>query len=339
MCELMGQLIKVLLRSKLMRKFYRLPYILSVTLNYCFPGKAPKYDLVFVLPDNGKGWILDGICREIAARYIGNLVFHYGTGDLPSSTAYFFSHYWLLKSAILKQPILWDRRKYVWFTHPKKELGISDAELAYLLNLTNMTICTCFAFEKMLIELGVDKTRLTTVLGAADPSLFTFHERGGNTVGFSSAYYERKCPDKMLGIMQSMPDMQFILLGRGWDRWDKFEKMLTLKNFEYVETEYANYPQYYRKMDIFVSTSVLEGGPIPLIEAMMANIFPVVSDTGFARDIIHHGENGFIFPVDSDISSICELIRQARMNTTNIRETVINLSWENFSKNIISLFG
>ena len=92
-------------------------------------------------------------------------------------------------------------------------------------------------------------------------------------------------------------------------------------------------------MDVFVSASYLEGGPIPLIEAMMSNIVPVASDTGFTADVIRHGENGFIFPVDTSVSQICEWIERAFILKTNVRFTAESLSWKHYSLEILKLLG
>ncbi len=107
------------------------------------------------------------------------------------------------------------------------------------------------------------------ILGAADPILFTGHERGNGAIGFSSAYYERKNPERILGIIRALPHRKFILLGKGWKQSRLGAEISSLRNLESVETSYADYPAWYAKMDVFVSASDLEGGPIPLIEAMM----------------------------------------------------------------------
>ena len=64
---------------------------------------------------------------------------------------------------------------------------------------------------------------------------------------------------------------------------------------------------------------------------MMCNVFPVVSNTGFAPDIIRHGENGFLFDVDASVETIYKLIQQAMKMNVNVRKTVEHLTWENFS--------
>jgi glycosyltransferase involved in cell wall biosynthesis len=49
-------------------------------------------------------------------------------------------------------------------------------------------------------------------------------------------------------------------------------------------------------MDVFVLTSVREGLPVSLIEAMAARRPVVSSDVGSVRDLVRNGENGFIVP-------------------------------------------
>ena len=108
-----------------------------------------------------------------------------------------------------------------------------------------------------------------------------------------------------------------------------------LGNISYYTLSYKQYYYYYSKMAVFLSASTIEGGPIPLIEAMAANCIPVVSDTGFAKDLIKNRENGFIFPLSASADSIGELLREAiNMNTINISKTVEQYSWNSFSHKI-----
>jgi glycosyltransferase involved in cell wall biosynthesis len=137
------------------------------------------------------------------------------------------------------------------------------------------------------------------VLGAADPDQFRFHERGSGVVGLSSSFYERKNPDCLLQLIKLLPHRQFVLLGRKWNQYARFEEMRAQPNFTYLQLPYRDYPDVYATFDVFLSMSSLEGGPIPLIEAMMGNAVPVASRTGFAPDLIRHGENGFIFDLDA----------------------------------------
>jgi glycosyltransferase involved in cell wall biosynthesis len=175
------------------------------------------------------------------------------------------------------------------------------------------------------------------VLGGADAELFVGHERSDGVVGLSSAFYERKNPDRLLELMRLLPHRRFHLIGRKWEQYVLFGAMRALPNFSYLTIPYREYPEQYRKFDVFLSMSTLEGGPIPLLEAMMCNAVPVASDTGFAPDLIRHGENGFLFDIDAPATTIAWQIEAAFQLDCDVRSTVLSYDWHNFSKTIVGL--
>jgi glycosyltransferase involved in cell wall biosynthesis len=297
-------------------------------------------DIVFVIYPGNRGWILEAICQEIAKYFPGNCSFHYSTHYLPSAEAYFFSHYSLLPLCLRESPWIERSQLLVWYTHPKslEDIDVTDQELYQSLSKATKVICTCSSFVNFLKAKGIDLNILTFILGGADPDLFLGHHRGAGAIGFSTAYYARKSPDLILEIIRQMPHKDFILLGKRWHQYERFPELVSLENFCYVEAPYAEYPKHYAAMDVFVSPAQLEGGPISLIEAMMCNIVPVASRTGFAPDIITHGKNGFLFDVGSDAKVVCELIEKAIDIQTDIRKTVEHLSWRNFSLEIQKCF-
>lgn len=313
--------------------------------------KIVKYDLVFVLDQGNKGWILDGICKEIAKYFPGKYYLCYGKffprGDifsyspqnflLPPAKSYFFAHYSYFVVCLKNYPQLQNQKSFVFYTHPKGLMD--DQNFAYALNQSKKVICMCSQFKEKLITCGVKPEKVTYILGAADPEMFQPHNRSGDgVVGFCTAYYPRKDPDRILEIVNLLPHRKFLLLGRKWELYERFSELISLPNFSYVEDPYSAYQKHYASMEVFVSPAKLEGGPIPLIEAMMCNVFPVASKTGFAPDLIQHGKNGFLFEVDSSAQKICELIEQAFQNQTDVRETVEHLSWKNFSIQMQNLF-
>lgn len=328
--------------TMLSKPYFMAPYILC-HLKYLLKSKIINrsqleaneiYDVVFVVLDMARGWVLEAICREIATYFPGKYCFHYSESSLPPSKAYFFAHYSFLLVCLKKNPSIWGSKLLVWHTHPRNDLGFANEELIYALNRATKVICACSQFAKLLVSQGVKPDRVTYILGAADPNIFKSHQRANGAVGFCTAFYYRKEPERIFQIIKNMPHRKFILLGKGWERYEKFTAMSALQNFSYVEVPYSEYPKYYAKMDVFVSPAKLEGGPIPLIEAMMSNVVPVASNTGFAPDSIVHGENGFIFDVDSSVEEICRLVDAAFNLKTDVRKTVEHLSWENFSGQI-----
>jgi glycosyltransferase involved in cell wall biosynthesis len=298
-----------------------------------------EYDIVFVAPE--AGWILDGICKEIDKYYQGKTKFVYSTDSLPYAKAYFFAHYILLKSAIITNPHIISSKKLVWYTHAR-DVGYSADELIYFLNKSTKVLATNSSNEKLLLSMGLKSKKVMTLLGGADPDLFTAikhrNQEKRKCVGFCLGfrghehYRERKNYDLITALIKKLQqEFDVLIVGKNWQEYERFQEIAALPHFRYVESPYSEYPQLYQQMDIFISASRLEGGPIPLIEAMMCNVFPVVSNTGFAPDIIRHGENGFLFDVDASVETIYELIQQAMKMNVDVRKTVEHLTWENFS--------
>jgi len=317
---------------KVLLRYYR--EILS------FPRTSPiEYDVVFVAPE--AGWILDGICKEIDKYYQGKTKFVYSTDSLPYAKAYFFAHYSLVRPAFIKNPHIIGSKKLVWYTH-LRDMGYSNDELIYFLNKSTKVLATNSSNEKLLLSMGLKPHKIVTLLGGANPDLFTTIKYKSNKkrkcIGFCLGfrghehYRERKNYDLIIDLVKKLQSkFDVLIVGKDWQEYERFPEIAALPHFRYVEVPYSEYPQLYQQMDIFVSASKLEGGPIPLIEAMMCNVFPVVSNTGFAPDIIRHGENGFLFDVDASVETIYKLIQQAMKMNVNVRKTVEHLTWENFS--------
>lgn len=345
----------ILLILKVNKKSYILLYKISY-LRYLL-GKnffnnqsleEEEKDLVFINGTADKKWILGAISREIAAHFPAKYSFSYDyyypynqnifaytpvLSPLTPSKTYFFADYSYFAVCLKLYPSLWGSQSVIYYTHPQGLMN--DEEFAYVMNKSTKVICMCSQFANRLIDCGVKPEKVTYVLGAADADMFQPHKRSGDGfIGFCTAYYPRKDPDRIFSLVKSMPHRKFLLIGKNWEQYEKFSELKSLANFSYIQARYNDYPKLYAKMDVFISPARLEGGPIPLIESMMCNVVPVASKTGFAPDIITHGENGLLFDVDSPIELICDLVEKAFQIKTNIRETVKHLDWKNFSHNI-----
>jgi glycosyltransferase involved in cell wall biosynthesis len=296
-------------------------------------------DWAFIVDRKGRGWILDAICREIGSRQPGSWQVAYHPNPSPNAKNLFFSHYALLLKyyADGKLENLNGSNSFVWYTHPREEDPVTVARLLLALEKVTKVIFACESNRRIWLDRGLPEEKTAVILGAADPTLFRFHERGRGLVGLSSSFYERKNPDCLLELVKRLPHRNFLLLGRKWNQYARFEELRALPNFTYKSAPYRDYPEIYGTFDVFLSMSTLEGGPIPLVEAMMSNAVPVASRTGFAPDLIQHGENGFIFELDAPAEAIAEMIEAAFELPGNIRETVDRYSWDNFSAEVMAL--
>jgi glycosyltransferase involved in cell wall biosynthesis len=250
---------------------------------------------------------------------------------LPPARAYFFSHFSLAMEADRRGLVPADATKLVFYTHPR-ETGVERDELVRVLSRCTQVLSMASMHARQLLEWGVPADRVTTVLGAADPELFRDHTRSGTgAVGLVSAYYARKQPDRILDVIRQLDGQPVLLLGRDWDKHPRFGELARMPHFQHVVAPYQQYPRWYAQMDVFLSLSSLEGGPIPLIEAMMSNVVPVATRTGFAPDVIEHGRNGFLCSVDATPDEVVALVAAARASDVHVRSGVAHLHWQRYA--------
>jgi glycosyltransferase involved in cell wall biosynthesis len=76
------------------------------------------------------------------------------------------------------------------------------------------------------------------------------------------------------------------------------------------ENEYAD---LFTVADLYISTSLSEGGSISLLEAMASGLVPVTSDIPANREFIEDGYNGFLFPI-SDYELLSERLKSLEEN-------------------------
>jgi glycosyltransferase involved in cell wall biosynthesis len=295
-------------------------------------------DWAFVVHQNARGWILDAICREIGSRQRGSWKVFYHPEVSGDARNLFFSHYMLLENYLDRHSDKVDAaRTFVWYTHPREETPRSIAKQLLAFERVTKVIFACESNRQVWVARGLAENKTAVVLGAADPELFRFHQRGNGVIGLSSSFYERKNPDCLLQLVKLLPHRQFVLLGRKWNQYARFEEMRAQPNFTYLSLPYRDHPDVHATFDVFLSMSSIEGGPIPLIEAMMSNAVPVASRTGFAPDLIQHGENGFLFDLDAPPQAIADMIELAFALPADVRATVEQYDWEHFSAAITRL--
>ena len=340
-------------QSSLMTKYNLYDQLRRTKLN---TNSRATLEWVFAMNISAKGWVLETICKHIAKLTRGSHQFVYTksnqkfTEGLPTANKYWFAHFNQLVAAynyLKNKNALGRSDLYVWFTH-FKDTKTSDADLIRALNACSLVFCTCNAVLNRLKEMGVDEKILRCYIGGASFNENFLSERKGKTVGISSGYYERKNPNLILDVIRAMKDIKFILLtpspdeinnkGILWSNWSRYDELIELPNLELVEANYIDYKIHYKRMDVFFSASRKEGGPIPLLEAMMQNVYPVVSDTGFAPDVIRTDKHGLLFDASgqSNLEHVTKLIRKGLASRSNLSEYVKSFTWDAFAANIVS---
>ncbi len=303
--------------------------------------KSTIEKLAYVARKADKNWIFGTKVRNLSKNSSLNATpcFHSKLRNLPEADGYFFIYPHYFCRAMRHNPQILRKKNIVMFTHTHYTISYSKTHIAWCLNLAHKVICLNYQVKQDLMDIGIRPEKLEVLHIASDPDFFYTHERNAGDVGFCSNFGERKNPELTYQIIKNMPEKHFHMFGKNWEKFDKFDELNKLTNFTYHNNkDYSEVPGLYAMIDTFISPSILEGGPVPVLEAMLSNCVPVVSKTGFCPDVIQHGENGFLFDINAGYQEVIELIKEADNLRTDIRTTALPYSWKNCAKKIDDLF-
>lgn len=300
-------------------------------------------DIVYVAREKDKDWIFGAKVRRLSKFSQLNASTHYHNKlrQIPNADGYYFIYQNYFCRSLRSKPSIVGKKNIIMFTHPNWSKKYSKTHVVWCFNkAADYIICLNSDVKRQLIEAGVKPEKLIVMHIATSAEFFNGHVRGNGGVGFCSIYSARKNPELVFDLIEKHPERHFYLIGRNWENDKRFEMVSKLRNFTYFNHKpYEEYPDLYNKIDVFVSPSLLEGGPVPVLEAMMSNCVPVASKTGFSPDIIIHGKNGFLFETDASYKEVVPLIEKAFELDGDIRATVMNYTWQNCSKKIDQLFN
>ncbi|MBN1913732.1 MAG: glycosyltransferase family 4 protein [Candidatus Omnitrophica bacterium] len=132
-------------------------------------------------------------------------------------------------------------------------------------------------------------------------------------IGMIACFKPQKHPQDFIRlaflIKKILPLAKFILVGDGILR-KKIERSierLDLKNQVVLTGWRRDIPRILSSIDVFALTSLWEGMPVTVLEAMSLAKPVVATDTGGVREVIKEGETGFLVPV-RDIKAMSEKI-------------------------------
>ena len=314
-------------------------YLLKVFKINLFKKQLNQISLIIVLPDEeSESWILNTIANKIKGKDESIKICRLKEFKFTSAKV-LLMHYSLIRPVVSKGIKL--SNLSIWFTHPRNDLKNNFWEFKFYFKFLSNIFISCSRHKINLEKMFGASESYRVVLGGFDPIKFGLIQGGArDLIGLSSSFYLRKNPNTIFNVISSLPQFKFVLLGKNWESWDRFEELITLPNFKYITPNYDDYSIWYNRMKIFLSLSFLEGGPIPLIEAMACGAYPIVSDTGFAEDIILNNDTGTILKLSLGDKIIVEIITE--IMESNIDESLIchdvkNLTWDNFSFKILNL--
>jgi glycosyltransferase involved in cell wall biosynthesis len=171
-----------------------------------------------------------------------------------------------------------------------------------------------------------------------------FSKRTSNSSG-------RKAPEVFIAGVQKLakqvPNLAALMVGPGWgDVVDDLNGRGVACSWIPFAAGDAEVCRAYQALDSYWVTSHIEGGPVPLLEAMACGLACVTTPVGVAEEIIIEGENGYIVQRDdvdgfvertAEIAADSEHRRRMGVAARNLIEQ--NWQWKHVVQNALELYG
>jgi glycosyltransferase involved in cell wall biosynthesis len=158
-------------------------------------------------------------------------------------------------------------------------------------------------------------------------------------VGMVACFKPQKSPLDFIklaeAVKKNFPETKFILVGDGILRKAVCSriKKLGLEGQVILTGWRKDMPSILSCLDIFVLTSLWEGLPIVVLEAMAAGVATVVTDTGGIRDVVVNGKTGYLVKprdIRSMRDKVEELLRDNRKRDEFARLSGITVGAKEF---------
>jgi glycosyltransferase involved in cell wall biosynthesis len=186
----------------------------------------------------------------------------------------------------------------------------------YALERANMITCDGENSMSAIIDLGIHKDKIKLISHGIDTGRFHPGRRnevlraelglsGHSTVismrNLKPIYDLASFVEAIPLVLREVPDVKFIVAGDGAEK----EALVRLAKDEGVldhviftgEIAHERIPDYLASSDVYISTSLSDGGiAVSTLEAMASGLAPIVTDVGDARRWIKDGINGFVVP-------------------------------------------
>lgn len=219
----------------------------------------------------------------------------------------------------------------LWFTH--KDGNFSKRELLVLRKM-NLIFVHSSAAAELLKSLTTAK--IVQTLGALNPERFSEAAKYGEKLVWVGTPIERKRPHILIEMIERFPHENFRILGKGWKESGFWPKICSEPNVEYIELNGPISSSHLDGCDIYLMTSRIEGGPMPLMECLAAGLSPVIAtNTGFTDDLLKLCKLPLIYSGVStgDLYSEVLRIRNEKKISLNIRRAeVLEYSFDKLAR-------
>ena len=186
--------------------------------------------------------------------------------------------------------------------------------------LKNADLITCDAkhMKEAMVKLDVDESKIKIINFGIDVNKFSPGEKNDAIMGelgvglrykivislrnFEPIYDVKTLVQAIPAVLKEAPETIFFLIGKGTQEENlkiQAEKVGVSRNIRFIgRLPNEKLPDYLRTADIYVSTSLSDGGiASSTAEAMACELPVIITDTGDNKEWIKDSENGFVIPV------------------------------------------
>ena len=211
-----------------------------------------------------RGWILERLAKEIAKAAANTADIQVAIVDAPSGNA---DLTYFLPYSI--QANVEDSLVVSYFSHQEM---VEPAHTNFITKALDADHCIVSAkkYERVLNEAGANSVSLVylaTDLAAFEPKLKL------GVVG--RTYHTGRKGEDLVASLMDLPFVEFVFTGEGWPEPPK-----------YFAGE-AGMQAFYHEIDYLLIPATIEGGPVPLFEALASGCEVIASDVGCVEDFPH----------------------------------------------------
>ena len=143
----------------------------------------------------------------------------------------------------------------------------------------------------------------------------------------------------MLKIINTLASQnkKVLIIGDGWEKAKIYKNK---DNIVALNPPYKDFNMFYNLMKMFVSVTSYDGGPIPLLESMACGVPPVITNSGFAPDVITSEEFGYTFqPFESEekVLRLIDKCESTEFDRLKLREAASKYTFDNYAQRLVSL--
>lgn len=145
----------------------------------------------------------------------------------------------------------------------------------------------------------------------------------------------RKNPQLLSQVIKSCPEIYFVIHGKHWENFLDIKNKEEYPNVEYLPFDKARNAALVREASLLLSLSQIEGGPIPILEALASGVRVICTDTGFARDIVG-AKQGVVLANEISVKEIVEILRDEFAQEPDNKQDLLlgKLTWKEMAEKL-----